>query len=83
MRRTGSRAATGPGRVSGMVPRWPRAELGGQGLAGRGGKMRARKDGPDAMGSYLVRPALTSPRIAPTLKMFANSRVGVTKGRFT
>jgi hypothetical protein len=39
--------------------------------------MRARKDGPDAVGSCLTGPALTTPRIAPTFKMFVNSRVGV------
>jgi hypothetical protein len=76
-RRLGSCAATGPGRISGAVPRWRRSGLGRQGLVGRGGKMRARKDGPDAVGSCLTGPALTTPRIAPTFKMFVNSRVGV------
>jgi hypothetical protein len=71
----GSRAATGPGRVSGVVPRWPCVGLGGQAFAGWGGKMRARKDGPDVVGSCLVGPALTVPRIAPALKIFANSRI--------
>jgi hypothetical protein len=67
-----SHAATGPGCVSGMVPRWHVP-----GWAGRGEKMRAMKDGPDAVGSCLSRLVLTMPRIAPALKMFANSRVGV------
>jgi hypothetical protein len=40
------------------------------------GKMNAMKDGPDVVGSGLAGPALTAPRIAPALKMFANSRVG-------
>jgi hypothetical protein len=37
--------------------------------------MSTRKDGPDAVGSYLAGPALTIPQIAPALNMFANSRV--------
>jgi hypothetical protein len=59
--------------LPGTVPHWP---LGGQGLAGRDGKMRAMKDGPDTVGSCLVGPTLTAPRIAPAFKMFADSRVG-------
>jgi hypothetical protein len=31
----------------------------------------------DAVGSGVAGPALTVPRIAPALKMFANSRAGV------
>jgi hypothetical protein len=45
--------------------------------------MKARKDGPDAVGSCLTGPALTSPQIAPILKMFANSRVGAIDGQFS
>jgi hypothetical protein len=45
-----SRATTGPEHVSGTVPRWPPVRMGGQGLVGQGGKMSAKKDGPDTMG---------------------------------
>jgi hypothetical protein len=65
----------GPGRVSGPMPRWPSAGLGRQGLTGRSGKMSAKTDGPNAVGSYLVGFALTAPRIAPVFKMYTNSRV--------
>jgi hypothetical protein len=76
-RRAGAQATIGPGHVSGVVSRWPRAGLGKRGLAGWGGKMSAKKDGPNAVGSFLTRPVLRAPRIATVLKMFANSRVMV------
>ena len=76
MRRAGSHATTGPRHISGVVPHWPLVRLGGQGLVGRDRKMRARKDGPNVVGSCLAGPALPAPRIAPTFKMFADPRVG-------
>ena len=48
------------GYVLSTVLRWPLARLGGQGLVGRDGKMKARKDGLDAVGSCLARPTLTA-----------------------
>jgi hypothetical protein len=69
--RDGFRARFGRGAT--LAASW----AGQAGPSGRGGKMRARKDGPDAMGSYFAGPVLTTPRIAPEFKMFTNSRVGV------
>jgi hypothetical protein len=56
-RKVGSRATTGPERGAMLAA----FELGGQGLAGRDGKMSTRKDGADAVGSCLAGPALTVP----------------------